>query len=214
MFYKWGGKMNIQELGSIQILNSLGINLKNISENELNIIMVLLDKLFKDNNLNDYTIDIRTNSFIIFIKDNNTLKIYNNIKDCSLEILFNGNMIGKFNIYQKYINFIESINDETRDWNIENNDYLNIEVNNKPSFNPLAINAKSIGLVKNDAEYIQFENKGILESERFLKPIIADTTYDKYAGVIAQIDDIFNGKKTFKVSIYNRVRHLLKSHNK
>ena len=87
-----------------------------------------LNAVKSGNNLNDYTIDIRTNSFIIFIKDNNTLKIYNNIKDCSLEILFNGNMIGKFNIYQKYINFIESINDETRDWNIENSDYLNIEV--------------------------------------------------------------------------------------
>ena len=142
--------MNAQEFGSVQILNSLGIDSKVINEQELTIMAILLDKIINNYNLNSYDLDIRTNNQIIFVHNDNNFIVSLEKNSFTIKIIVNGFMIGKIVREPKLISFWEQAKGEIREWSIETGEYINISAHNRLTSDIININAKSIGLTINN----------------------------------------------------------------
>ncbi len=184
--------MNIQEIDSTQILNTLGLNSEIIAENELIVLTILLDKIIKDYNLNNYNIDIRTKDTLIFKDNDNAFKI-NFDGNSTLSVLINDFLISSIKIFPKEILFNELYNGHNYKWKISFLDLLDMDASNDDDDeNSIHIMAKACGIKTNDCEFIQFKVNDV----EHLKPIYAATEYDKYNNTFKEIDNYFNKNQT------------------
>lgn len=179
--------MNIQEIDSTQILNTLGLNSEIISDNEIIVLTVLLDKIISDYNLNNYDIDIRTKDTLIFKDNDNTFKI-NFDGSSTLSLLINDSLISNIRVFSKEIIFNELYNGHNYKWNISLVNLLDIDVSNNDDTNSIHIMAKACGIKTNSCEFMQFKVNNV----EHLKAIYAATEYDKYNNTFKEIDNYFS----------------------
>ncbi len=187
--------MNIQEIDSTQIFNTLGLNSEIVSENELVVLNVLLDKIIRDYNLNNYNIDIRTKNALIFKDNDNAFKIDFD-GNSTLTILINDFLVSNIKIFPKEILFNELSDGNNYKLKISFLDLLDIDASNDDGLNSIHIMAKACGIKTNYCEFIQFEVNDV----EHLKAIYADNEYDKYNDTIKEIDNYFNKNKGIKRS--------------
>ena len=202
--------MNVQEMGSTQILKNTGLNMEDMSEKEVTISSFLLDKVVSDYNLNEFIIDIRTKNNIVFRQNDNTFAIsFDNNSTIMMQI--NDFVIGKIKYFPNkaifeelykgnmaiYVfNFLDLL-DINAKWLNDTKDYINIT-------------AKSCGFKHNEREFVQFN----INDVEHIKGISAGTEYDIYSNTIREIEKNFDSKLKTKNTTLNRVKKLLNAQKK